>query len=339
MHIKNNIFQGLTEELNTDTDSIAALRAELVRMEAEVKRAKFRFNRTMKDKTIMVNLLNKTIGDLQENQEQLEALNMRLFDKNKEIALKNLQLTKQKKVQEQQSQKLENNLRKLEMSYRELEQFSYIASHDLKSPLRAISSYAQLLRRRYMGQIDAEADSFIDFIVQGVYTMDNILSDLLEYSRTGKEVEYKTTDLADLFSKAKANIQFEIIESKAKIECAPLPQIAVSETGIIQLFQNLLANSIKFCKQKTPYIIVQANQEHKDFWHVSVEDNGIGLDPSYADKVFQPFQRISPQEFDGTGMGLAICHKIVQIHHGEIWYESSKILGGTAFHFTLSTRL
>ncbi|MBI1226915.1 MAG: hypothetical protein GC192_16910 [Bacteroidetes bacterium] len=297
---------------------------ELVtKFQKELSRMDFQVKRTVKDKSIMVNLLNRTIEELRLRQKDIEKANEELHF--------------QKLLVETQSEKLAEQLNMLEKSFAELEQFSYIASHDLKSPLRTIASYAGLLRRRYSNELDADATEFIEYIVRGASHMNEIIRDLLEYSGATKSRKLEKIDLNEVLSLVKQNLGVEISETTAKIVCGDLPSIMGYQTGLHQLFQNLLANAIKFRGEEPPNINISA-KERERFWQIVVVDNGLGLDESFHEKAFMPFQRISHLDRPGTGMGLAICKKIVKMHEGEIWYKSMKG-EGTTFYFTLSKEL
>lgn len=305
--------------------------------EKQLIRMDFQMKRTLKDKSIIINLLNKTIEDLRSHQDIIVQANQELSHQKSEIELKNQELISQKQLVEEQSLQLVKNLQELEMSYNELEQFSYIASHDLKSPLRTIASYAGLLKRRYVEKLDAEAIEFIDYIVNGAGHMNDIIRDLLEFASSGKGLETGMTNLNETLALVKQNLRYEINESGAQINYVALPCLEAHQSGVLQLFQNLVANAIKFRQDNIPpEIQIRANREPA-FWHFEVEDNGLGLDESYHSKVFQPFQRVNTER-PGTGMGLAICKKIVKAHQGEIWYHSRPGVG-TVFHFTLRDRL
>lgn len=312
--------------LSVSESERAALLAEVNVLNKKLVRSDFMLHRTLKDKSIMVNLLNESISELQTHQALVEKVS-------KEVAEQNLELAKQKQRLEIQSSELAENLHKLEMSYNELEQFSYIASHDLKSPLRSITSYAQLLQLKYNGQLDADANSYLNFIVRGSKQMNAVICDLLEYAHTGREAAFETTNLNEIIDVVKFNLKEEITENQAIIKHDELPQITGSRTGLILLFQNLLGNAIKFRGDQTPIIDIHHHQE-KNFSYFSVEDNGVGLESQYQEKVFQPFQRINQIERPGTGMGLAICKKVVKLHQGDIWYAPRNPYG-TAFHFKI----
>lgn len=224
----------------------------------------------------------------------------------------------------------------LARSNAELQQFAYVASHDLQEPLRMIGSYVQLLARRYKGKLDTSADEFIAFAVDGVERMQALINDLLAYSRVstaGKS--HQLTDLNGLLDDVRANLKLVIGETGTQIEASELPSLKVERTQIMQLFQNLIANAIKFRSREKPHIVVKARRLG-DLWHFSFADNGIGFDMQYADKIFIIFQRLNQRsEYPGTGIGLAVCKKIVERHGGKIWVESEPGKG-TTFHFTLA---
>lgn len=230
---------------------------------------------------------------------------------------------------------LEKNKQKLQRSYDELEQFSYIVSHDLKGPLRTIGNFAKLLQLRYQPFLDESAKEFINFIVSGVKQMDNLIQHTLEYAKVGRdELEFERLDLNEVINIVIKNLQSDIHIHKAQIEAQQLPEIYGHKITVIQLFQNLIANAIKF-KQKDHPPIVQINARPKGlFWEIAVKDNGIGIEQDYLNKIFKAFQRAGNKSRPGSGIGLAICKKIVILHHGDITLES-KVGIGTTFFFTL----
>jgi signal transduction histidine kinase len=232
---------------------------------------------------------------------------------------------------------VEEQAQDLARSNTELEQFAYVASHDLQEPLRMVSSYMGLLKRRYQGRLDADADEFIGFAVDGVTRMQALINDLLSYSRAGREpTPSEPTDSAAALAKALRNLKSAIEEKGALISAGPLPQVMADPLQVSQLFQNLIANGIKFCRDRRPEISVGA-ERHGAEWTFFVRDNGIGIDPQYADRIFLIFQRLHKrEEFAGTGIGLAICKKIVERHGGRIWLESTPGQG-TTFYFTFQT--
>jgi PAS domain S-box-containing protein len=250
----------------------------------------------------------------------------------------------QRRKTEEQIRQLNANLEErvlertnaLMRSNEELQQFAYIASHDLQEPLRTVSIYAQFLAQRYKGQLQGDADQFIDFIVQGAERMQRLIHDLLDFSR----VEARGADFFvrmscdDALEDALRNLQSLIRESGAVITRPRLPSITGDPVQITRLFQNLLVNSIKYRSEEVPCIHVAAERNGKD-WVFSVRDNGIGIEPQYAEKVFGIFKCLDPRDKRaGSGMGLAICRKIVSRHEGRIWVESTLGKGAT-FNFTL----
>jgi PAS domain S-box-containing protein len=223
----------------------------------------------------------------------------------------------------------------LKRSNQELEQFAYVASHDLREPLRMVTSFSQLLAQRYTGKLDSDADEFIEFIVDGADRMANLIEDLLEFSRVAHGRPFERVDIATVIAKVENNLGVPISDRGAKISYDALPSVICDRTQMIQLFQNLVANAVKFCPpERTPIIGIGAARE-EDAWTFSVRDNGIGIDPEFSEKIFVIFQRLhSRDKYPGTGIGLAICRRIVERHGGRIWVESSGGEGST-FYFTI----
>ncbi len=226
----------------------------------------------------------------------------------------------------------------LARSNTELEHFAYVASHDLREPLRKIKSYTELLAEDYQGQLDTKADKYMAYITDGATRMQALISDLLIYSQVGKgELTVEPTDLGAIVNRSLSDLNLAISENNAEITVKPLPTVAVNPQQMTQLFQNLIANALKF-RNKTaasiPSILIQAELKQEQ-WLFSVQDNGIGIKPQYLERIFVIFQRLhSRDKYPGTGIGLAICRKIVERHGGRIWVESE--LGrGTTFYFTL----
>jgi PAS domain S-box-containing protein len=228
------------------------------------------------------------------------------------------------------------NVKELHRSNEELEQFAYIASHDLQEPLRMVASYTQLIGRRYKGKLDSDADEFIAFAVDGASRMQRLIMDLLTYSRVGtKETVLRDISGDEALRQALFNLRGAIEESGAQVTCDPLPMVSADETQLVQLFQNLIGNAIKYQNRGSPTVHVSAARDGIAKWNFSVKDNGLGIEPQYFERVFGMFQRLHKrEEFTGTGMGLAICKKIVERHGGSISVESQ--LGqGSTFCFVL----
>ncbi len=224
----------------------------------------------------------------------------------------------------------------LKRSNQELEHFAYVASHDLQEPLRTVSSFSQLLARRYQGQLDTDADEFIAFIVEGAARMQTLINDLLAFSRIGtRGSPFARVEGEEIVQAARENLEAAIAESGAAIICDPLPTLVADRTQLTQLFQNLFSNAIKFRRPgQMPRIHVSAARQD-GAWQLSVRDNGIGIDSQFFDRIFILFQRLhGREEYPGTGIGLAVCKKIVERHGGRMWVESEPGTGST-FHFTL----
>jgi signal transduction histidine kinase len=237
---------------------------------------------------------------------------------------------------QERDRELEAQTEELERSNEELEQFAYIASHDLQEPLRMISSYTQLLAKRYKDQLDGDANEFINYAVDGANRMQVLINDLLSYSRVGtKGEEFSHVDLNSVLDAVKANLKGVIEETGAVIKYSKLPTVMADNSQMIQLFQNLIGNAVKFRREGvTPEIEITSKKEGNLFRFV-VKDNGIGIDKKYLDRIFVIFQRLhTKEEFPGTGIGLAICKKIVERHGGEISVESAEGKGSD-FTFTL----
>ncbi len=225
----------------------------------------------------------------------------------------------------------------LKRTNEELEYFAYIASHDLQEPLRMISSYVALLEKRNKEKFDSDSKEFVEFALDGASRMKQLINDLLHYSRIGtKGKPFEETTVENILTKTIKNLEVKIKEVNAKITHDSLPSIIADESQMIQLFQNLIGNALKFCSDRTPEIHISVKKE-QDNWVFGVHDNGIGISPKDADRVFQIFQKLhSRKEYQGTGIGLAVCKKIVERHKGNIWIES-EIGKGTTFWFTLPT--
>lgn len=238
-------------------------------------------------------------------------------------------------VRKQAEVTLQQTMADLARSNADLEQFAYAASHDLQEPLRGIAGTVQLLQRRYRGQLDVRADEFIEHAVENVSRMQTLISDLLTFSRVGtRRQAFQPVDCSVLLAHVKSNLTAAIAENGACITYDALPTIRADPTQFSQLFQNLIGNALKF-RGETPPLIHVSSSCQDNMWQFVVSDNGIGIDPVYAERIFGLFQRLhTRREYPGTGIGLALCKKIVERHGGRIWLESEPGCGAI-FYFTL----
>jgi len=246
-------------------------------------------------------------------------------------ALEDVRLRQERaRAQEQ----LANKVEELARSNCDLEQFAYVASHDLQEPLRMVAAYTQLLAERYQGKLDSAADRYIGYAVEGATRMQALLEDLLAFSRVGRNGAVPVpTDINSAVNEVLQNLALALKEHSVTVTCNPLPTIMADRFQILQLFQNLLGNAIKFRAKQNPSVTISAEQKGRD-WLFSVFDNGIGIADEHKDLVFKIFQRLHTRtEYSGNGVGLAICKKIVERNGGRIWVESE--LGrGSNFRFT-----
>ena len=238
---------------------------------------------------------------------------------------------REKKLRDEHRQAQEE----LARSNRDLEQFAYVASHDLQEPLRMVATYTQLLAERYRGKLDEHADKYIHYAVDGALRMQTLVQDLLAFSRVGRQGTDRTvTDCQAVVETVLKNLQTAIQESGARVEHDGLPTVVADASQLLQVFQNLIGNAIKFRSSSPPGIRITAEEKHR-VWTFSVADNGIGIAPEHAELVFVIFRRLhTHEEYPGSGIGLAICKKIVEQHGGRIWVEGQPGRGST-FKFTL----
>jgi signal transduction histidine kinase len=230
---------------------------------------------------------------------------------------------------------LQDHATELQRSNSELEQFAYVASHDLQEPLRKVASFTQLLQRRYAGKLDARADQYIEFAVDGAKRMQALINDLLAYSRVGRSEREPALISSDTaLTQARANLAEQIEETGATIETGHLPLVLAELPLLIAVFQNLLSNALKFSGGKPPRIVVTVRRD-EPFWLFSFSDNGIGIEPEYAERIFVIFQRLNERSaYAGTGIGLSMTRKIIEYFGGRIWLDTT-FTGGTRFCFTL----
>jgi signal transduction histidine kinase len=246
-----------------------------------------------------------------------------------DLALKNIELLTSEAALAQKNKELER-------MNKELEQFAFVASHDLQEPIRTSSSFAELLQRQYKGKLDEKADKYLSFIIYSADRMNTLIKALLDYSRIGYEEKAVAIDCNKVIKELIADLNKSITESGASIHVENLPVMNGYYIGIKQLFQNLISNAIKFRTANVlPQITINCKKEEQ-FWHFTVRDNGIGISKEYFDKIFLIFQRLHTRtEYEGSGIGLSHCKKIVELHNGKIWLESIPLTGST-FHFTIA---
>lgn len=240
-------------------------------------------------------------------------------------------LTERKLAEDQ----LRQYTKQLERQNKELEQFAYIASHDLQEPLRTVSGFLELLKKNYQNQLDANAQQYITYVVEASNRMQDLIKGLLDFSRLGRVQEFETVDCQQLIAEVIGDLQSSIQEANANIQVGSLPALSAYRLELKLLFQNLISNAIKFRKKEVPPQIAIKAKAKEGGWEFTVSDNGIGIDPKFFNKIFVIFQRLnSRREYPGTGIGLAHCKKIVALHEGEIWL-SSKPNEGSTFHIFL----
>ncbi len=232
---------------------------------------------------------------------------------------------------------MQQTMDKLEESNADLEQFAYVVSHDLKEPLRMISGFAQLCMQQYKEKIDSKADEYLGYIVEGVGRMETLIDDLLTFSRIKRDMQpLAVTDFNTVLKQALSNLSRTIEETNASITYTSMPRLKANPTQMVQLFQNLISNSLKFCDKESPLIHLSAQkvQDH-EVWQFSITDNGIGIESKDRERIFLIFQRLhTKEEYTGTGIGLSLCKKIVERHGGRIWVKSGVDVGST-FYFTI----
>jgi PAS domain S-box-containing protein len=249
-------------------------------------------------------------------------------------AIRELNSTLEQRVAERTQELLRSN-KALRQSNDDLNQFAYAASHDLQEPLRMVALYSQMLQRKYLGNLDANADQYISYIVGGAQRMEMLLKDLLTYSQTGPAAEgpAETVDFIAVIGKVLLNLQASMEQSGAAITWDELPSVHAHEIRLVQLLQNLVSNAIKYRSEDPPRIHISAEWRERE-WALSVRDNGVGIPPEYTQQIFKIFKRLHGQDYPGTGIGLAICQRIVETYGGRIWVEPGDGKG-SCFYFTL----
>jgi signal transduction histidine kinase len=321
-----------------ETDAIAAglntLAEELNAKIAYIKNNEERIN------NIITILMEYTVLDfskkiiLSENSDEIDAISAGLNTMAEEL---DFSITKQNKYAEDlevANNLLLHNAEELKRSNAELEQFAYVASHDLQEPLRMITSYVQLLEKRYKPKLDGDAIDFINYAVDGANRMQTLIYSLLEYSRINRVKPFEPVDINDILIEVMKDLSMAIEENKVEIKFDKLPVVFGDKVLLGQLFFNLIGNAIKF-KGKDPIKINITGEKRGDEYLFCVKDNGIGIQKEYLEKIFVIFQRLHTKDkYPGTGIGLAICKKIVERHGGRIWVES-KLNEGSSFYFTI----
>ena len=298
-----------------------------VRDITKLKVAEENMRRMLKNEQQLSEELQTTNEELQSTTEELRTSNEELQSITEELQVSNEELLNTQ-------DELTETIKKLEASNKELEQFAYVASHDLQEPLRMVASFTQLLEKKYKDNLDKDADEYIDFIVEGANRMKDLIDDLLIFSRLNTEKKaFQNTDLNQLLKNVIFGMKSTIEKENAYITYDSLPVVRCDSSQMNQVFQNLISNSIKF--HETPPRIHISAEENTDEWILGVSDEGIGIDPSYQQKIFDVFRRLhTREEYAGTGIGLSICKRIVERHGGRIWVESEPNKGAN-FYFTI----
>ena len=270
-----------------------------------------------------------------ELKEHYVSLEQKVADRTKELSKANRDMEQEILERWRAEEELKQTMSKLARSNKELEEFAHIASHDLQEPLRMVSSYTQLLQRRYKDKLDSDANEFIGYAVDGAKRMQTLINDLLVYSRiTTQGHPLEATNFSDVFARAVTNLAGSIEDSGAIVTQDSLPTLPADASQLVSVFQNLIGNGIKYHGDHPPRMHVSA-VEDGDEWLFSFKDNGIGIESEFAERIFQIFQRLhSKAKYAGTGIGLAICKKVIERHDGRIWVESEPQKGST-FYFTL----
>jgi light-regulated signal transduction histidine kinase (bacteriophytochrome) len=236
-----------------------------------------------------------------------------------------------------QSREKEKRAEELVIANKELQQFAYIASHDLQEPLRTVSNYMEVFAEEYLGQLDDNARAYLQSVNNATKRMSILINSLLDFSRLGKNRNLAYVDIQNVINDVLEDINSKVRTSNAVIKVAPMPKLYIYESELRQVFQNLLTNAIKFQKKGSQPKIEISAQEENEKWKFTVKDNGIGIAPIHFNRIFDMFQRLfSREKYEGMGIGLSNCKKLVNLHNGEIWVESVPE-EGAAFHFTIAS--
>ena len=278
----------------------------------------------------LVGSLNQMLGEIERRDDELRSIHGELENR---VAARTQELREEVAERTRAEAELAIRAEELARSNRELEQFAYVASHDLQEPLRTVTSYVQLLGRRYAEKLDGEAREFMAFAVEGTQRMQELIKDLLAFSRVGTHGKgLAETDSGQVFEQVLRVLAEMVRDRRARVTHDPLPIVLADESQLAQLFQNLLSNALKFCAADVvPNVHVSAEREGR-VWRFAMRDNGIGIEPRFFDRIFTIFQRLHTRDqYSGTGIGLAVCKKIVERHGGTIWVESESGKGSTFF--------
>ena len=282
--------------------------------------------------------LSIDLSELQESGEASRRLAASVQELTQELHETNQKLSQEMSARASAEETIQQRTAELLRSNEDLKRFAYMASHDLKEPLRTVSAFTKLLAQRYRGRLDADADDFMQFMLDSIQRMEQLITDVLGYCKVGSgEDKRRRTDLNAAVDRAVENLKTAIHESHAVVSHAQLPIVLGNESELVQIFQNLLSNAIKFHGPDPPIVTVSAERRHTE-WLITIEDNGIGIEPRYAAKIFDLFTRLNTMnDYPGSGIGLATCKKVVEHHGGRIFLKPQTKTGST-FCFTLPCR-